>query len=138
MRHGRADRPSGPRNRPKRERAFALENMAVDQQPPELRGLKPAGVDEARAQGFNHYENIRLYIEGGKAAGTRRPGKQPTPTRAGSKWVGPHATDRRFSAALLALKHGEKITRQGWNAGGQWVELVDRAIATASRADGLA
>lgn len=35
-----------------------------------------------------------------------------------------------FSAALLALKHGEKITRQGWNAGGQWVELVDRAIAT--------
>lgn len=49
-----------------RERAFALENMAVDQQPPELRGLKPADVDEARAQGFNHYENIRLYIEGGK------------------------------------------------------------------------
>jgi len=29
----------------------------------------------------------------------------------------------KFSTALLALEHGEKVTRTGWNGKGMWLEL---------------
>ena len=31
--------------------------------------------------------------------------------------------DNPFEAALYALKQGHRVTRRGWNAGGQWVAM---------------